>query len=127
MKILYRLDVTGEDPEKALEEYWTETDAPETARSYASKLVHTCWEERATLDTLIARASDHWSLRRMNFIDRNVLRLAVCELLFIEDIPPKVAINEAIDIAQKYGTETSGGFVNGILDRIAKEREMEIA
>jgi N utilization substance protein B len=63
----------------------------------------------------------------MNFIDRNVLRMAACELVFFDDIPPKVAINEAIDIARKYGTDVSGAFVNGILDRIVKERELEMA
>lgn len=127
MKILYRLDLTGEGPEEVLRERWEESDTPQEVWEYVCRLVRTCWEERATLDTLIARASEHWTLRRMNFIDRNVLRLTTCELLFFVDIPPKVAINEAIDIARKYGTESSGSFVNGILDRIVKDREREIA
>jgi N utilization substance protein B len=127
LKVLYRLDLTGDNPEEVMEQYWTEFQVPESAQSYIHRLVQTCWEERANLDTLIAQASDHWTLRRMNFIDRNVLRLAACELVYFDDIPPKVAINEAIDIAEKYGTEFSGAFVNGILDRIIKDREMEIA
>ncbi|MBI2880689.1 MAG: transcription antitermination factor NusB [Candidatus Tectomicrobia bacterium] len=127
LKILYRLDLTGEEPEGVLENHWAESEAPEATRAYADRLVRTCWKERAALDTLIGRASEHWTLRRMSCIDRNVLRLAACELVFFEDIPPKVALNEAIEIAQKYGTESSGAFVNGILDRIAKEREVEMA
>ena len=127
LKVLYRLDLAGDDPQQALGEHWAENKVAQEVRAYATRLVHTAWEERAVLDPLIGRASEHWSLRRMSFIDRNLLRLAACEIVFFEDIPSKVAINEAVDIAGKYGTESSGAFVNGILDRILKEREMEIA
>jgi len=127
LKILYGLELTGDEPDLALGRLGEESEVSRQVRAYTDRLVRTCWRERMALDALIARVSEHWALRRMNFIDRNVLRMAACELVFFGDIPPKVAINEAIDIARKYGTDTSGAFVNGILDRIVKERDLEIA
>jgi len=127
LKILYGLELTGDEPDLALGRLEEESEVSRQVRAYTDRLVRTCWRERMALDALIARVSEHWALRRMNFIDRNVLRMAACELVFFGDIPPKVAINEAIDIARKYGTDTSGAFVNGILDRIVKERDLEIA
>jgi N utilization substance protein B len=80
---------------------------------------------RDEIDAWIERFSQNWKIRRMSRVDRNVLRVAVYELLYCHDIPPKVSINEAIDIAKRYGTEDSGAFINGILDsvRIAIEKE----
>ena len=127
LKILYGLELTGDEPDLALDRLGEESEVSRQVRVYTDRLVRTCWRERMALDALIARVSEHWALRRMNFIDRNVLRMAACELVFFDDIPPKVAINEAIDIARKYGTDTSGAFVNGILDRIVKERDLEMA
>jgi N utilization substance protein B len=127
LKILYGLELTGDEPDLALGRLEEESEVSRQVRAYTDRLVRTCWRERMALDALIARVSEHWALRRMNFIDRNVLRMAACELVFFDDIPPKVAINEAIDIARKYGTDTSGAFVNGILDRIVKERDLEMA
>ncbi len=127
LKILYGLELTGDEPDLALDRLGEESEVSRQVRAYTDRLVRTCWRERMALDALIARVSEHWALRRMNFIDRNVLRMAACELVFFDDIPPKVAINEAIDIARKYGTDTSGAFVNGILDRIVKERDLEMA
>ena len=127
VKILYGLELTGDEPDLALDRLGEESEVSRQVRAYTDRLVRTCWRERMALDALIARVSEHWALRRMNFIDRNVLRMAACELVFFDDIPPKVAINEAIDIARKYGTDTSGAFVNGILDRIVKERDLEMA
>jgi N utilization substance protein B len=73
------------------------------------------------LDRLIEQYSEHWRLDRINLIERNILRMAIFELLFCEDIPHKVTINEAIDLGKRYGSEDSGGFINGILDRIQHE------
>lgn len=73
------------------------------------------------IDQLIKKYSEHWRLDRIALIDRNILRIAIFELLFCEEIPPKVTINEAIDLAKRYGSEESGSFINGILDRIQKE------
>jgi len=73
------------------------------------------------LDRLIERYSENWRLDRIDVIDRNILRMALFELLYCEDIPPKVTINEAIDLGKRYGSEDSGSFINGILDRIQNE------
>jgi transcription antitermination protein NusB len=70
------------------------------------------------INDVIERYSSNWKLNRMACVDRNIIRIAVYEILFCEDIPPRVAINEAIDIGKKYGTEGSGAFINGILDSI---------
>ena len=81
-------------------------------------LVNGVQENRATIDALIEQFSSNWKLSRMSCVDRNVLRIAVFELLFCADIPPKVSINEAIDVGKRFGTEESGAFINGILDSI---------
>ena len=73
------------------------------------------------IDRLIEGVSENWRLERMSIIDRNILRMASFELIYCEDIPPKVTLNEAIDLGKEYGSEDSGSFINGILDRIDKE------
>ena len=77
---------------------------------------------QAKIDQMISQFAEHWDLERMAVVDRNILRLAVYELLWTDDVPPKVAINEAIEIAKKFGTKESSRFINGVLDRIHKER-----
>ncbi len=125
LKILYQLDRSGGDPEGALNAYWNEHPMSEGVRQYAERLVRTTWKEREDFDTAIARLSEHWALRRMGAVDRTILRFAACELLLFKDIPSKVAINEAVDLAKKYGTQDSPAFVNGILDQIKHEAECE--
>ncbi|MBC2713515.1 MAG: transcription antitermination factor NusB [Desulfosarcina sp.] len=82
------------------------------------RLVDGVKENRNEIDAVIERFSSNWRLSRMSCVDRNVLRIAVFELLFCADIPPKVSINEAIDVGKRFGTEESGAFINGILDSI---------
>jgi transcription antitermination protein NusB len=82
------------------------------------RLVNGVRENSQTIDTVIEQFSSHWKLSRMSCVDRNILRIAVYELLFCADIPPKVSINEAIDVGKRFGTEESGAFINGILDSI---------
>jgi N utilization substance protein B len=81
-------------------------------------LVDGVGEHRETIDAVIERFSSNWRISRMTCVDRNVLRIAAFELLYCADIPPKVSINEAIDVAKRFGTEESGAFINGILDSI---------
>jgi transcription antitermination protein NusB len=96
--------------------------AEETAtRLFAEPLIRGVLEKRADLDAYIQKFAKNWDLARMATVDRNVMRLAVYEMLFREDIPPVVSINEAVDIAKKFSTEESGRFVNGILDKIRGE------
>jgi transcription antitermination protein NusB len=98
----------------------TRADDPE-ARGFAESLVKGVRAHQAELDALIQKASKNWRLERMARVDRNLLRLALYELKFADDVPAKVAINEAIEIAKRFGTGESSAFVNGILDRCKEE------
>jgi N utilization substance protein B len=95
------------------------------AHPFFHRIVDGVQENRSTIDTIIEQFSSNWKLSRMSCVDRNVLRIAVFELLFCPDIPAKVSINEAIDVAKRFGTDESGAFINGILDsiRLAMDRQ----
>lgn len=90
---------------------------------FATRLVEGTLEHRDAIDVKLQSVTRNWDLRRMAIVDRNVLRMSVYELMFCKDVPPKVAINEAIEIGKKFSTANSGGFVNGILDRIRIDLE----
>ena len=117
----YQADVTGDDAKRCLDEIVEETPPPDEVRSFATALVAELEVHRDEVDTIVARTAVNWPLKRMAATDRSVLRLAVVELLHHAETPTRVALDEAIEIAKKYGSETSGSFVNGILDRIAHE------
>jgi len=93
------------------------------AKPFAEQLAQGVLDHLPELDELLQRVADHWSVDRMAVVDRNVLRCALYELLYLDEIPAKVTINEAIEIAKRFGSEESGAFVNGILDRIIKSEE----
>jgi len=121
LKILYAVDITKEDPKRCIEAFWKdEPEAEPQVKIFANSLVLGVFENKEEIDKLISAYTTNWQLKRMAVTDRNILRFATCELLYMEDIPPKVAINEAIDIAKKYGDKDSGKFVNGVLDKINK-------
>ena len=121
LKILYAVDITGDDPEKCVEAFWEGNDEPDKeVKEFTNAMVLGFYENRDMIDKMITKCATNWELKRMAVIDRNILRAATYELLFCDDIPPKVAINEAIDIAKKYGDKDSGSFVNGVLDKINK-------
>ncbi len=120
-------DVAGQEGERrgspALQEFWAETgEDDEEVRRFAEDLVKGTISHVREIDDLVQDVAEHWRLGRMAAVDRNILRFAVYELLFRGDIPEAVTINEAIEIAKKYSTLESASFINGILDRIAKER-----
>jgi N utilization substance protein B len=95
-------------------------DVPPAALPFVDQLVQGVLTHLPELDGLLVQFAEHWSLDRMAVVDRNLLRFALYELLYLDDIPAKVTINEAIEIAKRYGAQESGAFVNGILDRIVK-------
>jgi transcription antitermination factor NusB len=118
LKALYQLDLRSSVPDPELEEL-LQREAPQAeARDYAKVVVLGTRKVLARIDREIAAVAENWDLGRMAAIDRNVLRLAIYEMLFREDVPPAVAINEAVTIAKKYSTKDSGAFVNGILDQV---------
>jgi transcription antitermination factor NusB len=132
MQILFQVDVRGADYAgdvgRSLTELCEDASAGESdIARFASRLVLGTVEHRDAIDQRLQAVTRNWDLRRMANVDRNVLRMAVYELEFCRDVPPKVAINEAIDLAKKYSTANSGGFVNGILDRIRLDLEHERA
>jgi len=117
----YQADVTGDELKHCLDEIVEETPPSDEVRSFAATLVAELEVHREAIDSLVSKTAHNWPLRRMAATDRSILRLAVVELLHHAETPTRVALDEAIEIAKKYGSETSGSFVNGILDRIAHE------
>ena len=118
LQVLYGLNFVDIDVEKALDLFWGNFVAPKTAKEFAAFLVQGTCEHKEELDKLIAGCSDNWSLGRMSKVDINILRLAVFEFLYCDDIPPKVTLNEAVDLGKTFGSENSGSFINGILDAL---------
>jgi len=121
LKFLYQIDITKELIDDVLEDFWqTQDDIDNSVRQFANILIKGTLDNLKTIDKHIVNSAANWQLKRMAVVDRNILRLATCELLYLKDIPPKVSINEAIELAKKYGDTESGRFVNGILDKINK-------
>jgi N utilization substance protein B len=118
LQILFQLDFRDDDIETLLEEFWLENRVGEKVREFADRLVRSAYQNREAIDKLIASTLEHWSMKRLASVDRAILRCATCELMYMPDIPPKVTINEAIEIAKTFGAEESGGFINGILDKV---------
>jgi N utilization substance protein B len=122
LQFLYQLDLQGEsDPAPHAAEFWARHPLDEDTRQFADSMVRGVKAAQAKVDDIIARYTEHWDLDRMAVVDRNILRLAVYELGWRTETPPKVVINEAIEIAKKFGTRESGRFINGILDRVHRE------
>ncbi|HXX34468.1 MAG TPA: transcription antitermination factor NusB [Thermodesulfobacteriota bacterium] len=121
LQVLYQLNITKEDAKRALAQFQEHFSPQEKADEFLRRLVLGVLEHCRELDRLIEQHLENWRLDRINVIDRNILRMALFELLYCEDIPPKVTINEAIDLGKRYGSEDSGSFINGILDRIQNE------
>jgi len=103
-----------------LKRFWADQQADDEVKAFAEEIVKGTYKHLAEINKLICKCAKNWSLDRMAIVDRNVLRMAVYEVLYRMDIPTSVTINEAIEIAKKYGTEESGAFVNGILDSVAR-------
>jgi len=118
LQVLYALDVLKSDPTGAIELFWNNFEASMKSREFSSQLIIGAWEQQNRIDAAIAGCSENWALHRMPRVDRTILRMAVYELYFCPDIPPKVAINEAIDLGKLYGSENSSSFINGILDAV---------
>ena len=136
LQVLYQIEINRSEVSDVLDDFWKDrsdlelTDKEKEAieldkkdmeiRQYTEKLVRGTLERLETLDKIIERFAEHWALDRMANVDRNILRLSTYELLYFDEMPIKVAINEAVELAKRYGESDSSKFVNGILDRIAK-------
>jgi len=136
LQVLYQIDINQGVLAEVLEDFWKDrsdldlTDQEKIdiehdkkdieVRAYAESLVRGALGKIAEIDTIIERFAENWEIHRMAYVDRNILRLSTFEMCYIDDIPVKVAINEAVELAKRYGEPDSSKFVNGILDKIAK-------
>lgn len=136
LQILYQADMTQKAAVDILEDFWIDRSDPTIpitdeknleqdkkdpdVREYTEKLVNGTLQKLTSIDQMIEKYAEHWNIHRMAYVDRNILRLSAFEIVYIEDIPIKVAINEAVELAKRFGEDDSPKFVNGILDKIAK-------
>lgn len=123
LEVLYRLDLVGDEPEQTIAEILLRKNPPEEAETYLRRLVDAALANQQETDTALRKHLKRWRLERLTVLDRAILRLAAAEILYFDDIPPKVSINEAVEVAKKYGDDEAGKFVNGVLDSVFRESE----
>ena len=123
LKVLYQAELTRRTIKEASETFWSDAEqVDETVQSFSNRITFGISDQFEVINEKISGYATNWQIKRMAVIDRNILRLGVFELIYAPDIPPKVTINEAIELAKKYGDLDSGNFVNGILDSIHKSK-----
>lgn len=123
VQFLFQTEFNPEDLEQALADFWDDDEKTplERDRNYVNEVIHGVIDQQVKIDRTLKRYTDNWDVERLGTLDRTVLRVAVYEMLFRDDVPPVVSINEAIEIAKAYSGQKSARFVNGVLDRIQKE------
>ena len=121
LKFLYQSEFNSDDCEAQIEQFCERADTHHEINEFMKVLVDKVFSQSEEVDIQLKKFSDHWALDRMSMIDRNILRLGISELLFEASTPPKVVINEAVEIAKKFGSTDSPDFINGILDKVFKE------
>jgi transcription antitermination factor NusB len=121
MQALYQLDVQGADVLEYLGQFLAEAETDESVRRLACEWTEGAWDNLGRCDELIMASTIKWQFARLSLVDKSILRLAVYQLSFCPDIPPKVVINEAIELAKKFSTDKSPGFVNGVLDAVLRK------
>ena len=119
--MLFQLDGTGLELEGVVDEFWNHLCESREGQEFATSIVEGYWTSRENVNKTISDVSHHWRIERMTKVDRNILRLATYDLMTFVDIPRRVTFNEAVELAKRFGTEASPGFVNGVLDRIAAD------
>ena len=124
LKALYQIDIRGEVSNEDLALFF-QSFADEHTDTFALRLVDGVWRERALIDGTLAESLENWSIGRLSRIDHNILRIAIYELLRMHDIPARVTIDEAIELAKAYGDQNSGRFVNGVLDQVADRLKLK--
>ena len=121
MRALYSKEMSGNSIDVIIEDMILSRKEEESVTEFAVHLLKTCIEHQTDLDKRIIAKAQNWDFERIAILDKMVMKIAICEFLHFEDIPPKVSIDEAIEIAKKYSTEGSGQFINGILDSVLLE------
>jgi len=120
LQFLYMLDLRGDEVMDQLATFIAGESKDREVQEFALRLITGTRDARAQLDERLAAIAHNWNIQRMAVMDRNILRMAIFELLWCDDIPPKVTINEAIELGKRFSTANSGSFINGILDRVKK-------
>ena len=123
LQCLHQWDQQPDQGRELSETLILERASDEDVAAYARRILVQFWKHRDEVDGVIEGVADNWRLARMAVVDRSVLRMAVAEMRYIPSVPPKVSVDEAIELAKRYSTEKSGAFVNGILDRILHQEE----
>jgi N utilization substance protein B len=124
LQMLFQIDFKGKKiGSKDLEDFWIDKKESEDVKKFAEDLVRGTIERLDEIDAEIEKVAENWILKRMAAVDRNILRFAAYEIFYRKDIPPAVTINEAIEIAKKFSSSEAAPFINGILDRLAKEAD----
>ena len=123
VQFLFQRDFNDTELEAAFVDFWPERKAHTKARIFCEELIRGVELYRGEIDARLRKYAEHWSLERMGAVDRNVMRVALYEMMFCKDIPPVVSINEAVDLAKELSGRESGKFVNGILDRARQDIE----
>lgn len=124
LQVLYQIDITRDNCDDSLLNFWqgrSEEHIEESIKDFTDQLVKGVMQNLSAIDTKIAQYATNWQLQRMAVVDRNILRMSCFELIFRNDIPPKVSINEAVELAKRYSGVEAGKFVNAILDKIKQE------
>jgi transcription antitermination protein NusB len=131
LQILFQYDIHGK-PDIWLDEFWEQVKVTDELKAFTQRIVQGVLEHKKELDTLIGEHATNWKVSRMPIVDRNILRAGLYELLWIEEVPAKVTMNESIELAKSFGDDEASKFVNGILDKVflsdprldAKRREV---
>ncbi len=121
LKFLYQFELNEGNIDEQMKSFLEQNSSSNEIEVFMKELIEAVIKQKKEIDEIVQKFSDNWVLDRMTVIDRNILRIGTCEFLFNFSTPPKVVINEAVDIAKKYGNEDSPEFINGILDKIYKE------
>lgn len=123
LQILYQIEFSPNRLRDALDLYWSENHENEEIREFTEILVEGTLRNQKEIDGIIESSSTNWKVSRMTSVDRNLLRQSIFELLYLKDIPQSVTINEAVEVAKRFGTEESSRFINGILDKVAQDHK----
>jgi transcription antitermination protein NusB len=125
LRMLYQLETNGNDPERALAAYCESFPYQPDVVNYTKSILAGVKQERERIDSYIRDACENWKLERITYVDKGIMRVSVYEMLFSPDVPPKVAIDEALELAKKYGSDESREFINGVLDKVMRDHYKE--
>ncbi len=121
LRSLYCWEISGNKPEEIFSDLASQMELDNSSKLFSRGLFKSVIEHQKEIDELIKENVQHWDFSRIAVVDKNILRIGICELLYLDDIPVKVSLDEAIELAKKYSSEDSGSFVNGVLDAVAKK------